>query len=245
MRRIATIALTLLASAAAAQERPAELVRVADPAGLARFLGDPGGGAALVILLPDALGEDGRAEPYAEALRARGIASLVLGLGEDVDSPSTPIEPAAAPSAVAPALDWAREAGFAEGAIGVLGFGLGGRAALAAGQGVPVVALYPGCSGLPAGTAPAALIVQGDERAEGCDTLASSPHLQVDLLPGAGHAWDVPGAIWPSPGPLLPEPGGMGRLRARTDLAVTLSTAERVADWFEAQLLHGARSAGR
>ncbi|WP_270933730.1 hypothetical protein [Falsiroseomonas oryzae] len=238
--------LLLLCGAPAAAETAAELPRLPEPAGLARFIQPPDTVAApLVIMLPDALGEDGRSEPYVGSLLARGIASLVLGLGEDLDTPASAIEPAASPDAIGPALAWARANGFDPARIGLLGFGLGGRAALAGADAQPTVALYPGCHGLPATAAPAVLVVQGSDSAQGCDEHLAPAAIEIRMLQGAGHGWDAPGAIWPSPGPVLPDPAGPGRLRARADLDATLAAAEAVADWFEARLLAGQRSAAR
>jgi dienelactone hydrolase len=231
---------------AAAGETPAELIRLPEPAGLARLVRPLGAVAPpLVVLLPDRLGEDGRSEPYVDSLLARGIATLALGLGEDLESPATPVEPAAAPEALAPALDWARAAGFAPEATGVLGFGLGGRAALAGAEGLPMAALYPGCRDLALPRSGPALVMQGGDAAEGCAALDPPPRVILHLLPGVGHAWDAPGAIWPSPGPLLPDPAGGGLLRSRRDLTVTLIAAEAIADWFEAALPVGARQVAR
>lgn len=234
--RSSLLPLLLLAAPAAAGETPAELIRLPEPAGLARLVRPEAAGAPLVVILPDALGEDGRAEAYVDSLLARGIATLALGLGEDADAPGGGEERAASPEAAAVARDWAGEAGF--GRPGVLGFGLGGRAALA--TGMPAVALYPGCAGLPAPGAPA-LVLQGADAALGCPV--PPPGLTLRLLAGAGHGWDAPGAIWPSPGPLLPDPAGGPRIRARADLEATLAAAEAAADWFEDGLLGGRRAA--
>ncbi len=248
MRPIARLAchavpglLLLLSATAAADESPAELLRLPEPSGLARLVRPEAPAAPVVIMLPDALGDDGRAEPYVDSLLARGIATLALGLGEDTERPDGAVEPAAAPGAVAPARAWAE--GAAQGRVGVLGFGLGGRAALAGAAGLPVAALYPGCARLPQPKGPA-FVLQGAEAAEDCDALSGGA-ITLLLLPGAGHGWDAPGAIWPSPGPLLPDPAGGPRLRARMDLDATLTAAEAVADWFEHWLFGGARSAAR
>jgi hypothetical protein len=49
-------------------EVPAELVRLPEPAGIGRLtLPHAGGTAPLVVLLPDTVGEDGRAEPMPRA----------------------------------------------------------------------------------------------------------------------------------------------------------------------------------
>jgi len=239
--RHALLLLLALAGPALA-ERPAALHQLPDPAGLARLVRPEAAAAPLVILLPDALGEDGRAEPYVDSLLARGIATLSLGIGADPDTARQSTEPAASAAALAVALDWARGAGFDPAATGVLGFGLGGRAALAGG--VPAVALYPGCANLPAPAGPA-LVLQGEEAAAACGEVVASAGMALRLLPGAGHGWDAPGAIWPSPGPLLPDPAGGPRRQARADHAVTLLAAEAAADWFEAMLAPAARSAAR
>jgi dienelactone hydrolase len=232
--RHALLLLLALAGPATA-ERPAALHRLPEPAGLARLVlpeGTVWGG--LVILLPDALGEDGRSEPYVDSLLARGIATLALGLGQD-QAAGPAEDPAATPQAARTAIDWAETAGFAPSRIGLLGFGLGGRAALAAAGGLPAVALYPGCPGLALPGSPA-LVLVGEAAAAGCAALPVPPGVTLRLIPGAGHGWDAPGAMWPSPGPLLPDPAGGPRLRASADHAVTLLAAEAAADWFEAHL---------
>lgn len=221
-------------------ERPAELHRLPEPAGLARLVRPATGAPPLVILLPDALGEDGRAEPYVDSLLARGIATLALGVGADPDTTRQATDPAASTAALAAALGWAHGAGFDPATTGVLGFGLGGRAALLGG--VPAVALYPGCANLPEPTGPA-LVLQGTEAAAACGEVVASAGMALELLPGAGHAWDAPGAIWPSPGPLLPDPAGGPRRQARADHAVTMRAAEATAAWFEAAFAPAPRAA--
>jgi dienelactone hydrolase len=234
--------LLLLAAAPAAAETPAELHRLAAPAGLGKLIRPDGvANPPLVVMLPDALGEDGRSEPYVGSLLARGIASLVLGLGADTEIGGPDTDPAADPAAVPPVLGWAAEAGFDAGRIGLMGFGLGGRAALAAADAaapMTAAALYPGCAALPVPAAAPALVLQGADAAAGCEALDGASRLTVRLLGGAGHGWDAPGAIWPTPGPVLPDPAMPGgpRLRARADLAVTLEAAETIAEWFEQRL---------
>jgi hypothetical protein len=127
--RAALILLPLLA-AAPALAQPTALVRLPPPAGVGQLLLAEGVAPPLVIVMPDALGTDRREDAYRDALWLRGIARLLLGLGEDREVPVTPVEPAASPGAAGAAIAWARAEGF--GAIGLLGFGLGGRAALAA-----------------------------------------------------------------------------------------------------------------
>jgi dienelactone hydrolase len=237
----------LLLAAPALAERAAELHDLPEPASLGRLLAasdDTRG--ALVILLPDALGEDGRAEPYAEALVERGIASLVIGLGMDRDDPNAPAtDPAASAAAADAAASWAETAGFDPARIGLLGFGAGGRALLEAGGDRPVVALYPGCPGPRIAPGARALVLLGAEApgAADCAALTDTSGVTVRALPRLGHGWDAPGALWPA-GQLLPDPAGGPLLRARMDVGATLEVAETVADWFDARL-GGARSAGR
>lgn len=231
--RPAVLLTLLLAAPAAAQppaaaELPAALIRLAEPAGLGRLVRPQRHDfVPLVVILPDALGDDGRAEPYVDSLLARGIATLALGLDDTQD--------ASAAAALVPALHWARAAGFGPGAIGVLGFGRGGRAALASGAGLPALALYPGCGTLPEALGPA-LVLQGADAAARCGEVIAPVGMTLQLIPGAGHGWDAPGALWPSPGPLLPDPAGGARLQAHADHAVTLHAAETAADWFQARL---------
>ncbi len=197
MRTAFVLPLLLLAGTAGG-EPPPEHPELPRPAGLARLVRPAEGTAMpLVILLPDALGEDGRAEPYVDSLLVRGIATLALGLDDPRDEPS---DPAATPEAVAPALAWAAENGFAVGSTGLLGFGLGGRAVLAAASGRPAVALYPGCAALRLPEEGPALVLQGGDAADVCATLPTRPGLEIRAIPGAGHGWDVPGAISPVPG---------------------------------------------
>ncbi len=229
--RAALILLPLLA-AAPAQAQPAALLRLPPPAGLGQLLLPDAASPPLVIILPDALGADRREDAYRDALWLRGIATLLLGLGEDREISDTAVEPAASPEAARAAIAWARRDGF--GRIGLLGFGLGARGALAAGAEVPAVALYPRCMGLPAPAAPA-LVIQGAEDAEGCAALPAG--VTLHLLPGVAHGWDAPGAVAPGAGPVLPDPaGGPGRLRARADPAATQAAATEAAEWLAASL---------
>jgi dienelactone hydrolase len=244
---LAATLIAMLSNTSARGEVQAEIILLPPPVGPSRLILPPGVELpALVIMLPDALGEDGRSEAYVGSLLARGIGSVVLGLGEDVDHAMTALEPAASPDAVAPAIAWAQDGGMPIQRIGLMGFGLGGRAVLAAGTDRPVAALYPGCAGLPLPAAAPALVLQGKDRSEACAGLPPRAGFTLHLLAGAGHGWDAPGAIWPSPGPMLPDPVDPGRrLRARADLDATLMAAELVADWFEAQLSTGQKRAAR
>lgn len=237
------VAFLLVLAAPAAAQPAAELVRIGEPAGLGRLVRPEGvRDAPLVVLLPDALGDDGRSEPYVDSLLARGIASLVLGLEDDAAAKDGP-EPAAAPAALAPALAWALGTGIPAARIGVMGFGLGARAALEAAGALPAAALYPRCAGLAAKPG-RAVILQGEADAAGCGGLDLPAGVAFRLMRDAGHAWDAPGAIWPSPGPILPDPAGGARLQAHPDLPATLLAAEFLADWFQAALGSGVLRAG-
>jgi dienelactone hydrolase len=211
-----------------------------DPAGPARLV-QPGEGLhprPLVILLPDALGEEGRSEAYVEALFARGITSLVLGLGPRNEVGSANEDPAATAEAAKQAAAWARGAAPmpAPSAIGLIGFGLGGRAALAAGQG-PAVALDPGCAGLALPDWAPVLVVHGQEARDAatCRSMAEPPNATILGLAGVGHGWDLPLALAPG-GALLPDPAGEGRIRAMPEPAATRKVAELVADWLAVRL---------
>lgn len=228
--RAALVLISLLA-AWPALAQPTALLRLPPPAGMGQLLLPDGTAPPLVILLPDTLGADRREDAYRDALWARGVATLLLGLGEDREVFEAPVEPAASAEAARLAIAWGRAEGF--GAIGLLGFGLGGRGALAAGAEVPVVALYPRCPGLPAPAAPA-LVIQGAEDAEGCAALP--PGVTLRLLPGVAHGWDAPGAMWPGTSVVLPDPAGGERLRVRADPAATQTAATEAAEWLAAAL---------
>ncbi|WP_207553550.1 hypothetical protein, partial [Teichococcus deserti] len=99
----------------------------------------------VVAILPDALGQDGRETPYIDRLLGLGFAVLLL---EEDRLPALP-----------PPLDPAR--------LGLLGFGAGGRAALAMAGAAPRVALYPACAGWSqARPAAGSLILHPDTPAE-------------------------------------------------------------------------------
>ncbi|MBR0673884.1 hypothetical protein, partial [Neoroseomonas soli] len=178
---------------------------VGDTGGVARLLPLPGAAALapLVLLLPDAAGEQGRAESYVDALAARGVASLVL----DIDDGTEGI-----PSTGEGALAALRGLGAP---VAVIGFGAGARAALAAGRG-PVVALDPGCVGLGLPPGREVLLVHGlaAPDAAACASLGVAPGLTRLALPGIGHGWDLPPVLAPG-GALLADPAGPGLRRAR------------------------------
>ncbi len=230
-------------------EPPAQLVRLPEPAGLGQLAwpAERDEAPPLVILFPDALGEDKRSEPYVEALLAQGLAVLTLGLGGGSDGSDPAQEPAASPDAVREALAWVVQDGrFLHSRTGLLGFGAGGRAVIHAAPGRPSVALYPGCRGLALPSAGPVLVLHGAEAPDAahCDMLAPQPGVLVLSVPGVSHGWDVPGEFRAEAGMLIPDPAGEGRLRTSPDPGVTWELAGMIAAHL-GHVLAPAREAGR
>jgi dienelactone hydrolase len=230
-------------SGGAAAGNPPTDHRLPTPAGTAR-LTLPGEGLTptpLVILLPDALGEEARSEPYVAALAARGMAALVLGFDAEVEGASPGTDPAASAAAAGVAHAWAlRQAPlFEAGTIGLLGLGAGGRAALAAAELGPAVALDPGCAGLDLPDWTPVLVLHGlaAPDAAACAGLPEPPAATILGLPSLGHGWDVSPMAAPA-GTLLSDPAGEGRRRASPDPVATRLVAEQAAAWLFLQL-HG------
>lgn len=208
------------------------------PAGVA-LPASGGAPAPLVVLLPDATGEQGRSEPYVAALSARGIASLVLGIEDQGEGSRASVAPAPNRAAMDLAREWAEgQAPLLDGRrIAVIGFGAGARVALTLAD-APVVALDPGCGGLDLPPVPRdALLVHGlaAPDARDCAALEGAQGLARLGLPGIGHGWDLPVVAAPG-GALLPDPSGPGRRRARPDPIATAAVAEAVADWLATRL---------
>jgi dienelactone hydrolase len=196
-----------------------------------------------VVVLPDALGPDGRADAYVVALNAAGL--LVLEIHA---------EPAAESAAMA-ARALARDPRVLPGRIGLLGFGAGGRAALLARDPVAARAtLYPGCIGLEAelarqeaAIASPILLLHGDRDAANpraaCAELVSALAIQARAeraeIAGAGYAWDRPG-FGPEGPALLPRPDGVGRIRAAHDPRGHEASVAHVAAW----MAHALATAG-
>jgi dienelactone hydrolase len=234
------LACLALAQPAAPRAEATSFLHLPAPAGTAQLVLPAEGHAPapLVLVMPDALGEEGRAEPYVAALAARGIATLVLGLDGDPELPQPPRDRASEAAVVAVAQRWAlSQAGrLAEGRIGVLGLGAGARGALAAPEAGPTVALYPGCVGLELPAWRPVLVLQGDGApdAPACAALEEPPSASIQALQGAGHAWDArPGAQ--GRGDRIPAPDGQGRVLARPDAQATARAAVLVAGWFAQQ----------
>ncbi|MFL1462233.1 hypothetical protein ACI6QG_08530 [Roseococcus sp. DSY-14] len=215
-------AVLLLGGVAAAAQFPTAAARADEllhlpAAGGVALLASAAPGAPLVLLLPDAAGEDGRAAPYADALALRGFAVLTLGLDE---------EHAPDAATVRAALAWAVAHGHRP--AGLVGWGAGAGPALSAG--LPGVAMYPGCAALAGASGPALALRPHD--APRC----AASWVEQRFLLGAGHGWDVPGDFWPMGGVLLPDPEGGPRLRAAPDPGLTERVATAVADWLVVQL---------
>lgn len=206
------------------------------PAGLGRLLRPVGvAQPPLVILLTEAAGDDGRDEAYADFLLARGIATLTLGLGEGDDVHGAGLDAGTRPGASAASRQWARQMGFAAAGIGVVGFGLGGRRALAEADGEPVAALYPRCRDLALPSDGPVLILQGALDAAGCEAISGRPGILLRLLPDAGYGWDVPAGSRPGAPALLQDPAGQGRIAALHDPEATGMAAAILADWLARQ----------
>jgi len=205
------------------------------------------GARGVVIMVPDVVGQDGRATPYVEALLAHGIATIEIDVGGD-----GPRHPGDVEAVLAVARQQVMgDARFRVLPIGVLGFGDGGRAALAWSGTVPVAALYPHCAAIPALPVPEAVedrapllllhpATDATDRPGACARLVDAfgpggfRHAYGDATPG----WDIPpgGALT---GPTL-QPrdvpsydGGADAVRYRATYreGVTQDAARRVA-WF-------------
>lgn len=233
-RALALLAMLGIGCAAQAAPPPDTLLELPGGAGIARLSHPdrPAPGWPVVIMLPDRGGADGRADSYIDTLLARGIAALELGYGPDLDWLTDPAGPAAA-AALAAAIEALVSHGHAAVRIGVLGFGAGGRMALAHGGGQPAVALYARCARLPPPAASRALLLQGALDQDGCDALPRREGLALRIIAEAGHGWDVPGAYGTTQAVLLEDPAGGARLRGGPDPAAMAEAAALAADWLE------------
>ncbi len=182
----------------------------------------------VVLILSDRTGADGREAPYVDYLLGAGIAVVTLGVDEPERAApllTLPWLRAIALSIAPGRLDASR--------IGVLGFGGGGRAALAASAEVPVAALYPSCSGLPPSQSIAPmLLLHPDDPAEAaaCRRVAPRP----EAIWGATHGWDHGQGLWEGGTTMLPHPdGSRTRIFSRSDGWATQEAVARVLRHFE------------
>lgn len=199
----------------------------ANPPGDAAFGATDGGPAPpVVFLLPDDIWDARRAWPYLDQLASLGIAVVELWPEQDQH-----LTLADAQAAIAAATD---ELGLDPSRVALLGFGAGGRMALAlATRDKPAVALYPACEGAPALDREArVMVLHPDEapEARACAALtAGRPGARsARASVGAGHAWDVVGEqtdgrmLLPHPG----EPAALSRrLPAYPDVWATFRAA--------------------
>jgi dienelactone hydrolase len=192
-----------------------------------------------VVVLQDTLGPDGRSEAYAAQLAAAGIA--VLDLISDGNDADRLVEAAAL-------LD--RDPRIAAGRLGLLGFGAGGAAALAAPARFGArAALYPGCGTLPAegylpGPGEAVLLLHGDadpaNRPADCEAVArglAQPGASIRRIAyrAATYAWDRPPHGLDARS-LLPWPGRAQRVASRAWPELAAMSAAQVAGFFATHL---------
>ena len=186
--------------------------------------------APVVFVLPDDVWDERRAWPYLDRLSLRGATTVEVFT--DDNRRLTLQDARAAISATVDGL------GLEPSNIALLGFGSGGRLALAlAGPGSSAVALDPVCGGAaPPGPSARVLVLHPDEPAEAraCAALVDGlPGARSDrAAAGAGHGWDVAGQR--SDGrTLLPHPDAPDdlarRLPAHPDAWVTFRAARTVA----------------
>lgn len=180
----------------------------------------------VIIILPDEMQRDLRAERYMEHLLASGFAVLV-GQSEPVRAGWL--------------VDRARRSPVLDGGrIGLLAFGAGAEAAMSAGR-LPRALLYPGCGSLPAPPDAAPLLLLHGDADPANPPLACAATVQAwedhgapvqrHVLAGAGYAWDLE----PLSGfrqALLPAPGLARRVRVIPDPWVTEQAADLVAQFF-------------
>jgi dienelactone hydrolase len=210
----------------------------------------------MVVILPDALGPDWRADAYVAWLGAVGLPVLEVDLQAVAEAAGPGASPPGLAATVAVIIrELSRDPRVIAGRIGVLGFGIGGRAALTAPpapDGTDRIAaramLYPGCIGLErdllryeigvsAGSSPV-LLMHGDSDAANpppdCARAAAvlsqwGPVERVEIA-DTGYAWDRP--AFSSEGPtMMPRPDGAGRIRAMPEPRLFEVSAIRVAHW--------------
>ncbi len=227
-RALALVGAVMLILAVPCNARADETPTLATPHGAA-WLSLPSGRAGpfpAVLILSDRTGPDGREVPYADYLLAAGIA--VIQLASDAPEEAAPLFTLSGLRAMARRLapgqlDPAR--------IGLLGFGAGGRAALAASE-VPVAALYPACSGLPPTRhSGPTLLLYPDDPEEAASCARVDP--RAEAVGTTTHGWDHGQGLWDGGTTMLPHPDGSRvRLFARSDGWATQESVARVVRYF-------------
>lgn len=153
--------------------------------------------APLVVLLPNWHAVEGRIAIYTAPLNAAGIATLALDTGTD----ATMTEARMAKSLAALLRTAEADSRFDGKRIGILGLGIGARAALAGGTARPVAAITPGCAPLPAGPRGPVLLLTGTDVTQpepACAELqaALGPDATHHAYPGATFAWEFATGEW-------------------------------------------------
>ncbi|MBP0444819.1 hypothetical protein J8J14_08480 [Roseomonas sp. SSH11] len=227
-RALALACAAVLAVTASLQAGAEEAPTLATPYGPV-WLSLPLGGEEpfpAVLILADRSGPDGREVPYADYLLAAGIA--VIQLGSDAPEEAVPLLRPSGLRAIARSLAPGR---LDPERIGLLGFGAGGRAALAASE-VPVAALYPACGGLPpAQRSGRTLMLYPDDPGEAAACLQVDP--RAEAVKTTTHGWDHGQGIGAGGTAMLPHPDGSRvRLFARSDSWATQESVARVVRHF-------------
>jgi hypothetical protein len=193
----------------------------------------------VVLVLPDALGPDGRSHAYLELLNAQGIATVEALPASDDGRGTMPDFRENSPAGILVALS--ADPRVDPSRLGVLAFGAGGQVALRdpALARAPTALLYPGCDRLPRppDNRPALLLHGGVDRADppgACARWAAAGGWLVRRheYTHATYAWDFSDGPWSDGLALLPSPGDPERrVWARADPATTADAAARVADF--------------
>jgi hypothetical protein len=215
------------------------------PGGLAVAVVRKEHASPVVFVLPDAAWDTRRAWPYLDRLSLAGATVVELWSDEDRG-----LGLADARAAIASAVE---ALGPGPTRVALLGFGTGGRLALAlAGPDRPAAALYPVCDGASAPDPGArVMVLHPDEASEtrNCAALvAGRPGAQSGrATAGAGHAWDAvrgrgEGSV------LLPHPAHPNtarRLPAYPDGRATFQAVRVVSDFLLGEVFGEAPARGR
>lgn len=148
----------------------------------------------VVVILPNWHPAEGRNQAYARPLHEAGIATLTLEpVGVNPERLAEALAVMLRAAATDPRFDGQR--------IGILGLGVGARAALAGGGTHPVAAVLPGCASLEAAPQGPVLLVDGadvTQPREACAQFRASlgGDAAYHAYSGATHAWDFVAADW-------------------------------------------------